>query len=170
MKKIAFLLLLVVMAANGYSQSMADLDREPSFKGITIGAPISKYSNILKYNGVRNGKNTYTITDQQYYSIFNIKMKEAVVVESEGKVWAIVLGKSNGAEVFNPKELEVLRTSLTAKYGSPNVDLTDISGSPSVAGFRWQANNIVLDITYLFHGTMEGSDLRYYLHQRKDDY
>ena len=166
MRRMLLFVIFVSAGLNLFSQSIADLDRDPSFKGIKIGDPISKYTNILKYKGVRKGKNVYTITDQQYYSIFNVKMQEVVVVESNGKVWAILLSKSCGQDLFNPKELETLKSSLEFRYNSPNLDLTD--SSVPVAGYRWQAKNIILDIVYLF--PYEGSKLQYFLYQREDDY
>ena len=50
MKKILFTLLVSLLSVGTYSQSVADLERDPSFKGITIGAPISKYSDILSFS------------------------------------------------------------------------------------------------------------------------
>ena len=92
-------------------------------------------------------------------------MERALVFEKDGLVWAIILTKKNPAGTFSPKELEALKSSLAFKYGSPNVDLTDFSGSPSIAGYRWQSQKVLLDIAYLFHGTFEGSELHYFLYQ-----
>lgn len=171
MKRFINILLFAVVSMTTFSQSRNDLDMNPSFKGITIGAPISKYSDILKFKGTYKGKSSYSVIDQQYYSIFNVKMDDMVVVENEGKVWGVLLSKTYTSGIFNPKELEVLKSGLTSKYGTPNVDLTDFSETPSVAGVRWQTNKIVLDIAYLFYGTGEdGSGLRYILYQRNDDY
>ena len=39
MKKILFTFLISLLTVGAYSQSVADLERDPSFKGITIGAP-----------------------------------------------------------------------------------------------------------------------------------
>ena len=149
MKKVIITLasLFVVFVLKGYCQSLADLDRDPSFKGITIGAPISKYSNILHFSHVSNGKNVYKVTDSYYLSIFNERMQEMIVVESDGKVYAILLSKNM----------------------SPDSNMT---GSPSVCGMRWKTNTVVLDIVYLFYGTAgsERPKLQYSLYQRKDDY
>lgn len=174
MKRNVCMFLFISMTIGCFSQSMADLDSDPSFKGITIGAPISKYSDILKYQKTDNGKSAYIISDSKYLSIFNIKMDKAIVVENAGKVEAIIIAKeypldNHGACVFNPSELEILRSNLTFKYGKPNVDISDHSGL-SVAGFRWHAETVMLDIAYLFRGTFERAGLRYLLYQRKDDY
>ena len=153
------------------SQSLNDLDRDPSFKGITIGAPISKYSNILKYRNTIKGKNGYDVTDPKYLSIFNIKLDGAIVIEENGQVGSIMLYKSYNTGMFDTRELEVLHYSLSSRYGSPNVDLTNFSETPAVAGYRWETKSVMLDIAFLFMGTGQpGSGLRYILYQRHDDY
>ncbi|MBR3471321.1 MAG: hypothetical protein IKH22_01880 [Prevotella sp.] len=177
MKKILFTLLVSLLSVGAYSQSVADLDRDPSFKGITIGAPISKYSDILSFSHTSKGKNVYRVRESRYLSIFNNRMDDMIVVESNGKVYAIQLTKTypadaSGACVFNAKELLSWYSSLRAKYGNNSFSLDDMSGTPSVCGMRWKANSVVLDIVYLFYGTFgdEKPKLQYYLYQREDDY
>ena len=171
MKERITILLLAISSIVVNAQSLSDLDRAPSFKGITIGAPISKYSSFLRYQGTDNGKNAYLITDSQYLSIFNIKMDKGVILEKDGKVDTIILGKQSSSATFNVNELNVLRSSLSFKYRSPNVSLDDFSSTPTVAGVRWQARTVVIDAVYVFYGTGEpGSGLRYVLYQRNDDY
>lgn len=166
----SIIVLVIVFSSASLSQSLNDLEINPSFKGITIGEPISKYSEILKYNTVYKGKTSYIVTNSNYYTIFKIKMDDMVVIEKEGKVWGVFMSKKNPAGSFNPKELEVLKSSLCDRYGYPNVDLTDTSGDPTIFGVRWQTSRILLDIAYLFYGTFEGSKLQYILYQREDDY
>lgn len=110
MKKILFTLLIFLLTAEAFSQSVTDLERDPSFKGITIGAPISKYSDILSFSHTSQGKNVYRVSQSSYLSIFNIRMQDMIVVERDGKVYAIQLTKtypsdSDGACVFNANEL-----------------------------------------------------------------
>lgn len=170
-KSIVCTILIVFSSVTTNAQSRNDLDRDPSFKGISIGAPISKYSSFLTYQGTDKGKNAYRITDSKYLSIFNVKMDKGIILEKNGYVDAILLAKTYSPGTFYVKELEVLQSSLTFRYGEPNVDLNDFSGTPSVAGVRWQANSTVIDIAYLFYGTNEpGSGLRYCLYKRNDDY
>ena len=119
MKRLCLFLCLLTISIVSISQSLNDLDNNPSFKGITLGSPISKYSDILEYDGVNKGKTVYQINDLKYYSIFNIKMERALVFEKDGLVWAIILTKKNPAGTFSPKELEALKSSLAFKYGSP---------------------------------------------------
>ena len=171
MRIVLFLASLFSVVISNNAQSLSDLDRDPSFKGITIGTPISKYSEFLTYQGTIKGKNAYTITDLQYLSIFNIKMDKGVVLEKNGRVDAILLSKTYSSGMFNVKELEVLQSNLEFRYGTPNVSLDDFSETPSVAGVRWQANSNMIDIVYLFYGTNQpGSGLRYCLYKRNDDY
>ena len=177
MKKILFTLLISLLTIGAYSQSVADLERNPSFKGITIGAPISKYSDILSFSHTSQGKNVYRVRQSSYLSIFNIRMQDMIVVERDGKVYAIRLTKtypagSGGACIFNANELLSWYSSLRSKYGNNSFSLDDMSGTPSVCGMRWKANSVVLDIVYLFYGTYgdEKPKLQYHLYQREDDY
>ena len=55
------------------AQSLFDLGRAPSFKGIAIGTPISKYSNILNFSHVSKDKDVYSVYDSHYLSIFNVR-------------------------------------------------------------------------------------------------
>lgn len=177
MKKLYSLLIALIVCLCAYSQSVADLERDPSFKGITVGAPISKYSEILTFSHTSQGKNIYRVKDAKYLSIFNIKMQDMIVVEQNGKVYAIQLTKTYpanniGAAVFNANELLSWYSSLRSKYGNNSFSLDDTSGTPSVCGMRWKSTSIVLDIVYLFYGTFadEKPKLQYYLYQREDDY
>lgn len=177
MKKILFAFLISFLTIGAFPQSVADLERDPSFKGITIGAPISKYSDILSFSHTSKGKNIYRVTQNRYLSIFNVSMQDMIVVERDGKVYAIQLSKTypadySGATVFNTNELLSWYSSLRSKYGNNSFSLDDMSGTPSVCGMRWKANSVVLDIVYLFYGTFgdEKPKLQYYLYQREDDY
>ena len=177
MKKILFTFIIPLLTIEAFSQSVADLERDPSFKGITIGAPISKYSDILSFSHTSKGKNVYRVRESRFLSIFNNKMDDMIVVEKDGKVYAIQLTKtypadSGGACVFNANELLSWYSSLRSKYGNNSFSLDDMSGTPSVCGMRWKANSVVLDIVYLFYGTYgdEKPKLQYYLYQREDDY
>lgn len=178
MKKIVLIVLCTILINPLISaQSINDLERDPSFKGITIGASISKYSNILSFSHVANGKNVYKVTDSYYLSIFNVRMQEMLVVENNGKVYAIFLSKTmppdnDGYNIFDPKVILSWYSSLRAKYGNNSYSLDDMSSTPSVCGMRWKSNSVVLDIVYLFYGTVgsERPKLQYSLYQRVDDY
>ncbi len=177
MKKILFIFLISFMTIDCFSQSVADLERDPSFKGITIGAPISKYRDILTFSHTSLGKNVYRVSQSSYLSIFNIRMQDMIVVEKDGKVYAIQLKKtypsdSSGSTVFNANELLSGYSNLRSKYGNNSFSLDDMSGTPSVCGMRWKATSVVLDIVYLFYGTFgdEKPKLQYHLYQREDDY
>lgn len=177
MKRFAFTLLLFLTCLVGSSQSVADLERDPSFKGITIGAPISKYSDILTFSHTSQGKNVYRVSQSSYLSIFNIRMQDMIVVERDGKVHAIQLQKTysadySGASAFNANELLSWYSSLRSRYGNNSFSLDDMSGTPSICGMRWKAPSVVLDIVYLFYGTFgdEKPKLQYYLYKREDDY
>lgn len=177
MKKTIYIFLLVLVTLNGFSQSIADLERNPSFKGITIGAPISKYSDILSFSHTSKGKNVYRVTQSRYLSIFNVSMQDMIVIESQGKVFAIQLSKTypadySGATIVNANELLSWYSNLRSRYGNNSFSLDDMSSTPSVCGMRWKTNSVVLDIVYLFYGTFgdEKPKLQYYLYQREDDY
>lgn len=177
MKKILFIFLISFFAVKGFSQSVANLERDPSFKGVTIGASIGKYSDILTFSHTSQGKNIYRVNQSSYLSIFNIKMQDMIVVEKDGKVYAVQLTKtypsdSSGATVFNANELLSWYSNLRTIYGNNSFSLDDMSGTPSVCGMRWKATSVVLDIVYLLYGTFgnEKPKLQYCLYQREDDY
>ena len=177
MKRALYFILFYVISIHVFSQDIADLERNPSFKGITIGAPISRYSDILTFSHTSQAGNVYRVNQSSYLSIFNIKMQEMLVVEKEGKVYTIFLKKTypsdkSGVNVFNANELLSLYSNLRSKYGNNSFSLDDMSGTPSVCGMRWKAYSVVLDIVYLFYGTSSDGDSRlsYMLYQREDDY
>lgn len=177
MKRFKCLFILILMAVNVYPQSLEDLEHDPSFKGITIGAPISKYSDILTFSHTSQGRNVYRVTQNSYLSIFNIRMEEMRVMENRGKVYAISLTKSypadsSGAMIFNTNELLSWYSNLRSKYGNNSISLDDMTGTPTVCGMRWKATSVILDIVYLFYGTVgnERPQLKYFLYQREDDY
>lgn len=172
-----YLLLLMIFSINMHSQSLSDLESDPSFKGITIGAPISKYINILTFSHSVDEKNVYKVKNVNYLSIFNVKMQEMIVVENKGKVYAIQLSKritadSNGCYIFNADELLSWCSNLISKYGKFNVSLDSNSGIPTVCGMRWKTNTIQLDIAYLFYGTITDKEpvLQYILQEYHEDY
>jgi len=177
MKKILFTLLVSLLTVGAFPQSVADLERDPSFKGITIGSLISKYSDILTFSHTSKGKNIYRVSEDHYLSIFNIRMDDMIVVESDGKVNAIQLTKtyptgSYGTNIFNTNELLSWYSSLRSKYGNNSFSLDDMSEIPTICGMRWKSTSVVLDIVYLFYGTLgtEKPKLQYHLYQREDDY
>ena len=177
MKKILFIFLICFFAVNIFAQSVTNLERDPSFKGIIIGAPIGKYSDILTFSHALQEKNIYRVNQNSYLSIFNIKMQDMIVVEKNGKVFAVQLTKtypsdSSGATVFNANELLSWYSNLRTRYGNNSFSLDNTSGTPSVCGMRWQTTSVVLDIVYLFYGTFgdEKPKLQYSLYQREDDY
>lgn len=177
MKRFILLFLIPIISLKTMGQSIDNLERDPSFKGITIGAPISKYSNILNFSHTKDGKNVYRVNDSYYLSIFNIRMQEMIVIENGGKVYAIMLLKNyspdnDGYNVFYTKDLLSWYSNLRSRYGNNSYSLDDMTGTPSVCGMRWKSNSVVLDIVYLFYGTVgnERPQLQYLLYQRKDDY
>lgn len=170
MKRFLCLLTIFTSVTITFSQSLSDLDRNPSFKGITIGAPISNYSSILKYKNTSNGKTAYTITDNKYYSIFNISVDQAVVLEKGGVVNAVLLSKTFHDSNNDLSELNILKaleSDLTLKYGGPNVNISDPSRIPAVFGVRWRARNVFIDIALI---DSDKPRLEYFLYQVEEDY
>lgn len=177
MKRFVFTLLVFFTCLVGFSQSKADLERDPSFKGITIGSPISKYSDILIFSYTSQTGSVYRVCQSSYLSIFNIRMQDMMVVERDGMVHNILLQKTypadySGATIFNTNELLSWYSCLRSRYGNNSFSLDDMSGTPSVCGMRWEAPSVVLDIVYLFYGTFgdEKPKLLYHLYKREDDY
>ena len=153
-----------------FSQSLSDLDKNPSFKGIAIGSPISKYSSILKYRNTSDGMTVYTITDKQYYSLFNITVDNAAVIAKDGVVNAVYLRKSfpeSRNDLSELKLLESIAFGLKSKYGGYNVDHTNTSKTPAIFGMGWMARNVMIQIGFIDE---EIPILEYTLSKRDDDY
>ena len=173
MKKILSLLVTFLYVTIASSQSIQKLDNNPSFKGITIGAPISKYSEILLFSHVYLGRNIYHVRASNYLSIFNVSMNEMMVIEEKGKVYAIQLSKTysqsgnSGIVIFNPNDLLSWESNLRSLYGQP-ILLDNENETPAVYGRRWKGNFAIIDIVYLYG--VESAKLQYYLYQRNDDY
>lgn len=74
MKNILLLLSFLMSIFTMHSQNIQQLEAKPSFKGITIGMPISEISNKLSFEKSSNGYSIYKVTDAYYYSIFNVTM------------------------------------------------------------------------------------------------
>lgn len=170
MKKLLCIIAIITSVTFAFSQSLSDLERNPSFKGITIGAPISQYSNILKYQNSSSGKTAYTVTDRKYYSIFDISMDKVVVLEKNGVVDAVLLSKTfvySNNDLSELKILKALESDLTSKYGSPNVNISDPSRTPAVFGVRWRAQTIYIDIALIDN---DKPQLQYFLYKKVEDY
>ena len=69
LKKIFILLLLQVGIYNMYAQNVQRLETNPSFKGISIGMPISSIADELTYDRTVNGFTLYETTAASYCSV-----------------------------------------------------------------------------------------------------
>ena len=66
MKNILLLLSFLMSIFTMHSQNIQQLEAKPSFKGITIGMPISEISNKLSFEKSSNGYSIYKVTDAYY--------------------------------------------------------------------------------------------------------
>ena len=80
LRKIFILLLLQVGIFTMYAQSIQKLETNPSFKGISIGMPISLIVDELTYERIVNGFTLYRTTAANYCSVFNVRMDFVRVV------------------------------------------------------------------------------------------
>ena len=71
LRKIFILLLLYVGVYSMYAQNVQRLETNPSFKGISIGMPISSIADELTYENSVNGFTLYKTTAASYCSVFN---------------------------------------------------------------------------------------------------
>ena len=76
-----------------YAQSVQKLETNPSFKGISIGMPISSIADELAYERTVNGFTLYKTTSAYYCSVFNVKMDYVGIVAKDGKVHDIEVVK-----------------------------------------------------------------------------
>ena len=84
MKNILLLLSFLMSIFTMHSQNIQQLEAKPSFKGITIGMPISEISNKLSFEKSSNGYSIYKVTDAYYYSIFNYELCKSYRFEWKG--------------------------------------------------------------------------------------
>ena len=175
LRKIFILLLLQVGIYNMYAQSVQKLETNPSFKGISIGMPISSIADELTYERTVNGFALYKTTNAYYCSVFNVKMDYVGVVVKDGKVHAIeavkiVKATTNNPTVFNADELDVIKAGLTSQYGEPTHGLRKDTDEYNRFGYQWQANSKQVCCLMDFYGTFQGYKLKYALSEFSLDY
>ena len=146
MKNILLLLSFLMSIFTMHSQNIQQLEAKPSFKGITIGMPISEISNKLSFEKSSNGYSIYKVTDAYYYSIFNVTMNYVRVIGLNGKVHAIevikmVKATNEHATVFDASELDVIQAGLTRLYGDPQYKLTENNSQYNRIGVQWISNS-----------------------------
>ncbi len=175
LKKIFILLLLQVGIYNMYAQNVQRLETNPSFKGISIGTPISSIVDKLTYERTVNGFTLYTTTNSYYCSVFNIKMDYVRVAVKNGKVHTVeairmVKATEDNPTIFNADELETIKAGLVSQYGEPTHGLRNDTNQYNRFGYQWQANSKQVCCFMDFYGTFEGYKLKYSLSEFSLDY
>lgn len=175
LKKIFILLLLQVGIYNMYAQNVQRLETNPSFKGISIGMPISSIIDKLTYERTVNGFTLYTTRNSYYCSLFNIKMDYVRVAVKNGKVHTVeairmVKATEENPTIFNADELETIKAGLISQYGEPTHGLRNDTSQYSRFGFQWQAKSKQVCCFMDFYGTFEGYKLKYSLSEFSLDY
>ena len=166
MKNILLLLSFLMSIFTMHSQNIQQLEAKPSFKGITIGMPISEISNKLSFEKSSNGYSIYKVTDAYYYSIFNVTMNYVRVIGLNGKVHAIevikmVKATNEHATVFDASELDVIQAGLTRLYGDPQYNRI---------GVQWISNSKEANCFIDFYGTFVGYKLQFSLCEHSEDF
>ena len=174
MKRLISLLAVMVYITICYAQSLQKLEENPSFKGITIGMPISETSNKLLFEKKVNGYSVYKVTDTYYYSVFNVRMNYVRVVALNGKVHALEAMKIVKAEkqgtIFDAKELDVIQAGLTRLYGEPKYGLNENNSKFVRVGVQWVAQTKLANCFIDFYGTFVGYKLQFSLCEYKEDF
>lgn len=175
LKKIFILLLLQMGIYNMYAQNVQRLETNPSFKGISIGMPISSIADELTYDRTINGFTLYKTMSSSYCSVFNVKMDYVRVVAKDGKVYAveairIVKATQSNPTIFNADDLDVLKAGLTSQYGEPTHGLREDTNEYNRYGYQWQANSKQVCCFMDFYGTFQGYKLQYSLSEFSLDY
>lgn len=175
LKKIFILLLLQMGVYSMYAQSVQKLETNPSFKGISIGMPISSIADELTYDRTVNGFTLYKTKSANYCSVFNVKMDFVGIVVKEGKVHAIeaikiVKATASNPTIFNADELDVIKAGLTSQYGEPTHGLRKDTNEYNRFGYQWQANSKQVCCFMDFYGTLQGYKLQYSLSEFSLDY
>lgn len=175
MKKIILFFMLLVGVCTMYAQNIRQLEDKPSFKGITIGMPISEISGKLSFEKSSNGYSIYKVTDSYYYSVFNISMNYVRVIGLNGKVHAIeaikmVKATNDKATVFDATELDVIQAGLTRLYGEPKYALNDNNSQYNRIGVQWISKSKEANCFIDFYGTFVGYKLQFSLCEHSEDF
>ena len=174
MKKVVWILLMQFVVVGVMAQSLQDLENNSTFKGITIGMPVSELGSKVRYVTSDNGFNVYLITDSYYLSVFNVKMTKARVITRNGKIYAIELikqvkGSQSNPTVFDTNELEIIESGLKEKYGNPTHGLTE-QGEVVRTGTQWNSATKQVSTFIDFYGTFQGYRLVFALCEREIDF
>ena len=175
MKKIILCFTFLVSICTMYPQDIQQLEAKPSFKGITIGMPISEISGKLSFEKNSNGLSIYKVTDSYYYTVFNISMNYVRVIGLNGKVYAIeaikmVKATNEKATVFDATELDVIQAGLTRLYGEPKYALNDNNSRYTRIGVQWISKSKEADCFIDFYGTFVGYKLQFALCEHSEDF
>ena len=174
MKKVVWILLMQFVVVGVMAQSLQDLENNPTFKGITIGMPVSELGSKVRYVTSDNGFNVYLITDSYYLSVFNVKMTKARVLARNGKVYGIEVVKEIKAPkdeliVFSTDEIDIIESGLKEKYGNPTHGLTE-QGEVVRTGTQWNSATKQVSTFIDFYGTFQGYRLVFALCEREIDF
>ena len=175
MKKIILFFMLLASVCTIYAQNIQQLENKPSFKGITIGMPISELTGKLSFEKSTNGFSIYKVTDNNYYSVFNISMNYVRVIVLNGKVHAIeaikmVKATTEKATVFDATELDIIQAGLTRLYGEPKYALNENNSQYNRIGVQWISQSKQANCFIDFYGTFVGYKLQFSLCEHKEDF
>lgn len=175
MKNVFLLFALFMSVFTMRAQSLQQLESNPSFKGITIGMPISEISSKLSFERSTNGYSVYRVTDNYYYSVFNVTMNYVRVVGLNGKVHAIEVMKQvkatqERATVFDATELDIIQAGLTRLYGEPQYALTENNSQFNRIGVQWISKSKEANCFIDFYGTFVGYKLQFSLCEHVEDF
>ena len=159
------LLFMQVSILTVCAQSVRKLETNPSFKGISIGMPISSIVDKLTYERTVNGFTLYTTTNS-YYVRVAVKNGKVHTVEAIRMVKAT----EDNPTIFNADELETIKAGLVSQYGEPTHGLRNDTSQYSRFGFQWQAESKQVCCFMDFYGTFEGYKLKYSLSEFSLDY
>lgn len=112
-----------------------------SFKGITIGVPISEISSKLGFEKNSNSCSVYKVTDNCYYSVSDVTMNYARVIGLNGKAHAAgamrqVSATREHATVFDATGLDTIQAGSIRPYGEPRYVLNDNNSQYNHVGMR----------------------------------
>ena len=161
MKKMILLFVCLVGVFSIHAQDIQQLETKPSFKGITIGMPISEISSKLSFEKSSNG-----------YSIY---MNYVRVIGLNGKVHAIeamkqVSATREHATVFDATELDIIQAGLTRLYGEPKYALNDSNSQYNRIGVQWITKSKQANCFIDFYGTLVGYKLQFSLCEHHEDF
>jgi len=157
MKRIVFIFFSFFICQISFSQSIDQLDRNPGYRDIQLGKPISSISSKIEYvEPTSSGGQKYRITDSSYLYLFGVKMDETFIFAFNGNITGIyVVKRSLPGATLDSSFQKKIQDALTRQYGTPMYDMTDRNSNPPRFGVAWRTRTKEAHVCTLYFSEIE---------------